>query len=75
MLRLNCAGSDSRPLNSIPSFSDEGIRAPEGNRTAKIIQVGFPGGSVVKNPPAKEEDAGLIPGSGRSPEIGNGSLL
>ena len=63
MLCLNCAGSDSRPLNSIPSFSDEGIRAPKGNRTAKIIQVGFTGGSVVKNPPAKEEDAGLIPGS------------
>ena len=75
MLRLNCEGSDSSHLNSIPSFSDKGIRTPKGKRTAKIIQVGFPGGSVVKNPPAKEEDAGLIPGSGRSPEIRNGSLL
>ena len=28
---------------------------------------GFPGGSVVKNLPAKEEDKGLIPGSGRTP--------
>ena len=30
---------------------------------------GFPGGTVVKNPPANAEDArdaGLIPGSGRS---------
>ena len=28
---------------------------------------GFPGGSVVKNPYANAGDAGLIPGSGRSP--------
>ena len=28
---------------------------------------GFPGGSVVKNPPANAGDAGSIPGSGRSP--------
>ena len=27
---------------------------------------GFPGGSVVKNPPANAEAAGSIPGSGRS---------
>ena len=39
---------------------------------------GFPGGSVVKNPPANAEDsgdAGSIPGSGRSPGKGNGNLL
>ena len=29
--------------------------------------MGFPGGSVVKNPPANAEDAGSIPGLGRSP--------
>ena len=29
--------------------------------------LGFPGGAQVKNPPAKAGDAGLIPGSGRSP--------
>ena len=29
---------------------------------------GFPGGSVVKNPPASIGDAGSIPGSGRSLE-------
>ena len=28
---------------------------------------GFPGGSVVKNPPANVGDTGLIPGSGRCP--------
>ena len=28
--------------------------------------MGFPGGSVVKNPPANAGDTGLIPGLGRS---------
>jgi len=32
-------------------------------------------GSVVKNPPAKVKDVGLIPGSGRSPGKGNGNRL
>ena len=36
---------------------------------------GFPGGSVVKNPPASAGDAGLIPGPGRSPGGGNGNPL
>ena len=38
----------------------------------------FPGGSLVKNPPANAGDAGdsdLIPGSGRSPEGGNDNPL
>ena len=35
----------------------------------------FPGGPVVKNPPADAGDTGLIPGSGRSPGEGNGSPL
>ena len=30
----------------------------------------FPGGLVVKNPPANEGDTGSIPGSGRSPGEG-----
>ena len=37
--------------------------------------MGFPGGSVVKNPPANARDAGLIPRSGRSPGEGNGNPL
>ena len=37
--------------------------------------MGFPGGSTVKNLPAKEGDMGLIPGSGRSPGEGNGYPL
>ena len=43
-------------------------------RMDKILK-GFPGGSVVKNPPANAEDAGLIPGSGRYPGEGNGNPL
>ena len=34
--------------------------------------MGFPVGSVVKNPSANSGDAGSIPGSGRSPGKGNG---
>ena len=39
---------------------------------------GFPGGSVVKNVPVNAgdtKDAGLVPGSGRSPGEGNGNTL
>ena len=39
---------------------------------------GFPGGSVVKNLPANAgdtRDVGSIPGSGRSPGVGNGNPL
>ena len=36
-------------------------------------QLGFPGGSEVKNLPANAGDVGLIPGSGRSPGEGNGN--
>ena len=35
----------------------------------------FPGGSVVKNPPANAGDAGSIPGWGRSPGEGNDNSL
>ena len=35
----------------------------------------FPGGSVVKNPPANTGDTGLIPGLGRYPGGGNGNSL
>ena len=35
----------------------------------------FPGGTVVKNPPANAGDAGSIPGSGRSSGEGNDNPL
>ena len=40
-----------------------------------INSVGFPGGSVVKNPPVNAGDVRSTPGSGRSPGDGNGNPL
>ena len=40
-----------------------------------ILAWGFPGGSVVKNPPANVGDMGSNPGFGRSPREGNGNSL
>ena len=40
--------------------------------------MGFPGGLVVKNLPAiagDRGDTGLVPGSGRSPGVGNGNSI
>ena len=40
------------------------------------LKVGFPGGLVVKNPPANAGDIrGSIPGLGKSPGGGNGNPL
>ena len=39
------------------------------------MQKAFPGGSVVKNPPANAGDEGSIPGSGRYFGEGNGYPL
>ena len=40
-----------------------------------VEQKSFPGGSVVKNPPANAGDEGLVPGLGRVSREGNGNLL
>ena len=40
-----------------------------------VAKKGFPGDSVVKNPPANTGGSGSIPGSGRSPAGGNDNLL
>ena len=37
--------------------------------------MGFPGGTMVKNPPASAGDRGSIPGLGRSPGGGNDNPL
>ena len=37
--------------------------------------MGFPGGSMVKNPPANAGGTGFIPGSERSPGEENGNPL
>ena len=39
------------------------------------LHVGFPGSSVVKNPPANAGDSSSIPGWGRSPWKGSGNPL
>ena len=39
------------------------------------VYMGFPGGSVVKNPPANAGDTGSIPDLGRSPGEENGNPL
>ena len=47
-------------------------------KSVTSVHLGFPGGSVVKNPPANAGDPGdavLIPRWGRSPGTGNGNLL
>ena len=40
-----------------------------------IAVMGFPGGSVVKNPPVNAGDAGSVSGSARSPGERNGNPL
>ena len=40
-----------------------------------VIHVGFPGGSDGKASACNAGDPGLIPGSGRSPAVGNGNPL
>ena len=42
---------------------------------SQVRSICFPGGSVVKNPPANAGDTDSIPGSGRSPGGGNGNPL
>ena len=37
--------------------------------------MGFPGGTVVKNPPVNTADAGSTPELERSPGVGNGNPL
>ena len=47
------------------------------SRIGKSIETGFPGGSMVRNPPANARNMGLIPGSGRRkiPGEENSNLL
>ena len=52
-----------------------GVFPPSDNYDQLWPAKGSPGGSVVKNPPAKAGDTGLLTGSGRSPGEGNGNLL
>ena len=43
--------------------------------TSSNLNLGFPGGSVGKESACNAGDQGLIPGSEKSPEVGNGNPL
>ena len=45
------------------------------NLVVSAKEKGFPGSSVLKNPPANAGDTGSISGSGRFPVEGNGNPL
>ena len=51
------------------------VEVPRALSLGILLVPGFPGGSVIKNSPANAEDAGSIPGSGRSPGGGHGNPL
>ena len=66
--------------HTIPTSDDfgENIHVLKRSSPRHALENGFPGGSVVENPPANAgnaEDGGSIHGSGRSPRIGNGNPL
>ena len=42
---------------------------------SRLSGLGFPDGSIVKNPPANAEEVVSVPGWGRSPGEGNGNPL
>ena len=68
------------PKTSLLGDEKEVLFTKTGNQKKEIYKygiynMGFPGGSVVKNLPTKAGDAGSIPGSGRSPGEGNGNPL
>ena len=73
---LVLAGSDifKNHLIRLPNDSPNWLKF----RFLSFSYLGFPGGSVVKNPPASSGDTGntcSIPGSGRSPGEGHGNPL
>ena len=64
-------GQDIRSVHGGGDLFTENMKWP-------VAQMGFPGGSVVKNLPTHAGatgDVGLIPGLGRSPEGGTGNPL
>ena len=58
-----------------PWYHKELDRTEEFSLSLFTLSSGFPGGSVVKTCACQAGDMGLIPGSGRSPEKGNGNPL
>ena len=56
-------------------YVEKHIKANSHTHTHTHILMGFLSGSAEKNLPANARDKDWIPGSGRSPGEGNGSLL
>ena len=50
-------------------------KSSDSNSYTITMYLGFPGGSVVKNPPTNAGDAGSIPGLKRAPRVGRGNPL
>ena len=51
---------------------------PKLSKTVNLVmkeRQGFPGGSMIRNPPVNARDMGSVPGWGRSPGEGNGNPL
>ena len=61
--------------SGLPFSSPGDLPDSEIEPTSPTWQVGSPGGSVVKNPPASAGTVGSIPESGRSPGEENGNPL
>ena len=67
-------------VGGINKIRSKGTRAPYLNlhnldSSLVTLNTGFPGGSVVEDPPANAGDVGSILGSRRSPGEGNGNPL
>ena len=75
-VRLRTLGSKSQMPRK---GKDQAPRREDSRKSGKIMEYkGFPGATVVKNPPANAADVGEegpILGQGRSPGGGNGNLL
>ena len=56
-------------------WAEEATDAVTRTGASYAVKLGFPGGSLGKNPPAKQEKQGVMPGLGRSPGEGNGNPL
>ena len=56
-------------------MKSKNTQSQSGQQELKLTPLGFPGGSVVKNPPVSAGDSGSIPGSGRSLGEGDGNPL
>ena len=51
---------------------------PKLSKTVNLVmkeRQGFPGGSMIRNPPVNARDMGSVPGWGRSPGEGDGNSL